>query len=85
VRREQIVETIVETHEYVVVRRRAGASADGWCAVCARAAQFVTPPAAAVMAATSTREIYRRIEAGLLHGAETPDRNFLICLHGLLG
>jgi hypothetical protein len=48
-------------------------------------AQLVPPAEAAAIAATSTRDIYRRIEAGLLHGAETPERDFLICLHGLLG
>jgi hypothetical protein len=83
-RRERIAETIVETHEYLIVRRRGGA-AEGWCAVCARAVRLVTPAEAAAIAATDTREIYRRIEAGLLHGTETPDRDFLICLHGLVG
>lgn len=81
-RRERIAETVVETHEYVLVRRRTVASA-GWCAVCARVAQLVTPAEAAARAATSTREIYRRVEAGLLHGTETPERDFLICLNGL--
>jgi hypothetical protein len=44
---------------------------------------MVAPEEAAALARTSTRTIYRRVEAGLLHYVETPGGGLLVCTHSL--
>ncbi len=45
---------------------------------------LVKPEEAAVLAGVSPRTIYRRVEAGLVHFAESPEGWLLICLSSLL-
>lgn len=46
--------------------------------------KMVTPEAAAVVAGVSTRTVYRWVEAGKIHFAETPAGLVLVCLNSLL-
>ena len=46
---------------------------------------MLTPDEAAALARTTAREIYRRVEAGELHSAETADGRLLVCMSRLLG
>jgi len=45
---------------------------------------MVAPEEAAALARTSTRTIYRWVEAGLLHYVETPGGGLLVCIHSLI-
>lgn len=49
------------------------------CAACPQPAPLIAPEEAAVLAGTSTRTIYRWVEAGRLHFAETADGKLLVC------
>jgi len=44
---------------------------------------MVTPEEAAALAQTTTRDIYRRVEAGELHFTERPEGALLLCLNSL--
>jgi len=71
-------ETIIETHQVQIVRKRKRGT-HAWCAACAATVRMVTPESAATMAGVTQRTIYRRVEAGELHFIETPDGTLLIC------
>lgn len=76
------------THEVWVVRRAPAAEAAGpprWCLVCAGPAEMVAPEAAAALAGVSPRAVYRWIEAGRAHFAESPDGRVHVCLVSLPG
>jgi hypothetical protein len=73
------VEITVETERTLIVRQSGGGER-GWCAECA-AFTLVAPPEAAAAAGVSVREVCRRVEAGRLHFAETPDGLLLVCLN----
>lgn len=78
------IEITIKKRETFVVRS-ARFSAGCWCGECDRPSQMITPDEAAVLVATSLREIYRLIEKGALHFVE-PDRgSVLICLNSLPG
>ena len=81
-KRDKWTETVTETREVLTVRRGRGAPAV-WCPACAQVTRMVRPEWAAAAAALSGRELYRRVEAGRLHGAEAPDGSLLICLNSL--
>jgi hypothetical protein len=68
----------IETHETVVVRPF-GRTHLAWCRACGIEVSALTPEAAAVVAGTTPREIYRRIESGLLHAVEFGDGATLVC------
>lgn len=71
-------ETFVETREVWVIRRRRSQAA-GRCAECAGQSELLTPEAAATLTGLSPRAIYRLVEAGRVHFAETPKGTVLIC------
>ena len=77
------IQFTVETHQLLVVRRAKG-SIQGWCSECANDVPLIRPEEAAVLAGVSPRTIYRRVEAGLVHFAESPEGWLLICLGSLL-
>ena len=68
----------IETHETIVIRS-ASRFPFVWCATCGIEARVLTPDQAATVTQTAPREIYRRIEGGLLHAIETNDGATLIC------
>ena len=69
-----------ETEETVVLREGANVSVDH-CARCLRDVLMATPQAAAFLSGTGEREIFRLIEAGLVHFTE--NGRVLICLESL--
>ena len=78
------VKVTVET-ERVFAARTSKAPPANWCERCGSEVRMLTPDEAAVLARTSVRVIYRRIEAERLHFVETDDGWILICLNSLSG
>lgn len=54
-----------------------------WCRECASQVQMLAPDEAAVIARVTSRTIFRWVEAGQIHFAETSDGLILICLNSL--
>ena len=77
--RRRIVTTI-ETHEVLVLRRAALVTLPQPCASCVEAGVMLTPQEAARRAGVSQRTIYRWVEDGLVHFAETTDGSLFVCL-----
>jgi hypothetical protein len=77
------IQLTVETHQLLVISRTKGSS-QGWCGECAEEVPLIKPEEAAVLAGVSPRTIYRRVEAGLVHFAESPEGSLLICVSSLL-
>ena len=77
------IQLTVETHQLLVISRTSG-STQGWCSECAGNVPLIKPEAAAVLAGLRPRTIYRQVEAGLVHFAESPEGWLLICLNSLL-
>ena len=76
-------EIIVEVNRVVVIKQPEGLVVQ-WCPMCEGRVHMITPAAAAVLSNVDTRTIYRRIDAGALHFAETPDALAFVCLNSLL-
>ncbi len=53
------------------------------CEQCADESCMVTPGEAAVLARTTARHIFRRVEAGEIHFLETADGALLVCRNSL--
>ena len=70
-------EIILETQRLLVRSKRP--SMDAWCAACGERVSMLTPNEAAQLVSTTTRDIYRRIEAGKVHSIEAPDGEVFIC------
>ena len=75
--------TTIEMREVVVIRG-APKRRSIFCAECSEAAVFVTVEEAVKMSGISARAIYRLLEAGSVHFAETADGLTLICPATLL-
>lgn len=71
-----------ETERSLVVIRRQ--SLERRCEFCGAEVEMIEIKTAAAIARTSQREIFRRVENGSLHFAETEAGNLLICLGSLL-
>ena len=69
----------VETRSLSVIRS-AQSAIDLWCDECAAVVAMGTPERAAQLLGTTPREIYRRIENGELHFAESEGGLLLVCL-----
>ncbi|GEM_PF-433839 len=54
-----------------------------WCEECAAQVQMVTPEVAAILINEKTRSLYRRVEEGRVHFAETATGDLLLCLNSL--
>jgi hypothetical protein len=80
-RKKRMTEASLGTRQ-VMVLRRPHISALVLCEQCA-CGMLMLEEAVAV-ARVSSREIYRRAEAGSLHYKETPEGLLLICLNSLL-
>jgi len=77
------IQFTVETHQLLVINRTNGSTL-GWCSECAGNVPLIKPEEAAVLAGVSPRTIYRRVEADLVHFADSPEGWLLICLSSLL-
>ena len=76
-------EITVEFNQVVVIKKPEGLVVMR-CPVCEERVNMVTTEAAALLSNVDTRTIYRRIEAGAIHYAETPEGLVLVCLNSLL-
>jgi hypothetical protein len=83
VEKKKITIVTSETHEVLVVRRAAEPEFRRWCPLCSLDVDMFTPPGAAAMLGTSTREIYRQLEAGEIHFSEEPGMPLLVCGNSL--
>lgn len=75
-------EVIIETHQVQIIRHRKPELLL-WCDACQATVRMITPEEAAALANVTTRTIYRWVEAGELHFAETPEGALFICLDSL--
>lgn len=75
---KQRAEITFETEERVVLREESEISVY-YCADCGKDVLMATPQAAALLSGVSEREIFRLIEANLLHFTE--NGRVLICLN----
>ena len=79
-RRKKRTVTTVEAHQFFVIRRPENA-APALCSQCpAGQGVMVAPDEAAALAGVSPRAVYRLVESGAIHFAETPDGVLLVCL-----
>jgi len=69
-------EITIETHRWVRISRRETVGL--WCGECAAQIEAVSPEQVAQLLRISTREVYRRIEAGEFHIHEIPAGRLLI-------
>ena len=72
-------EITIERRELLVVRRPTTADLVRCPECCSRPPVLIAPEEAAVMAGVGTRAVYRWVEAGAVHFAETPGGGLLIC------
>jgi hypothetical protein len=79
-KRRRRTEVTLETRLRII---RRSAPATVFCAQCPAPVPLITPEEAAVLARTSTRTIYRWVEAEQLHYSETPEGRLLICPNSL--
>lgn len=87
-RRTKTTEIIVETDEIFIIRQASSAAvvatpAEFFCEQCGASAELLTPELAATITGASTRAIYRLVEAGLVHFAETAEGRLLVCRNSL--
>ena len=77
-RKKRTTQTTTVTHE-VMVTRRARIEISVWCPECAEQVRLVTLAEAVKMTGVSSRVLYRLIEEGRIHFAETADSVAMIC------
>lgn len=80
--KKRTVEIILERDEVFILPAPA-ATLRGWCDACGAEAEFASPDAAAVLLHTTTRALYRLVEAAAVHFIESPDGLLLICLRSI--
>jgi len=78
IRKAQIV---IEKQRILAVSRHRSVAKR--CEICCCEIEMVSPQKAAAIASVGQRTIFRRIEDGSLHLAETEDGTFLICTASL--
>ena len=81
IRRRLVIRTMKD--EVFIVRKAAGL-VESWCSGCSEESSMVTPDEAALAGHLSARVVYRLVEAGQVHFAETREGTLLICLRSLL-
>ncbi len=81
-KKTQRVEITIETESEIIIREKGAMKAR--CPLCRVESLMLTPLTAAKLSGSSTRSIYRRIEAEELHFAEMPDGRLLVCHSSLL-
>jgi hypothetical protein len=82
-KRTRRTRTTIEKHEVVLIRSSRKLKRV-FCPECAEPVALVTPDEAVRISGISSRAIYRLIEEGRIHLAETPDGVALICPATLL-
>jgi hypothetical protein len=74
-------EITIETDRVMFVSNRKSVTLP--CDGCAAPVRMITVDEAAVLAGESSRSVYRRVESGQLHFAETPEGRLFICLNSI--
>jgi hypothetical protein len=72
-------ETVIETHEVWIIRRRSSNQARAFCAQCPEQPEMLTAEEAASLCGQTLRSIFRLVEAGLVHFRESPGGEVFIC------
>lgn len=72
--------TTIETHESWATRWRAPMMPEIRSAVCSDSPEMLTPQKAAQQAGVSQRTVYRWVDDGLIHFAETTKGDLYVCL-----
>ena len=75
-------EITIETQQLLIIREP-GDSVWGMCPQCGAEGRLVSSNQAAALVGESTRTIYRWIEEGLIHFAETGEGHLFVCLASL--
>jgi len=74
--------TTVETHEVITLHTsRPGMALH--CPECSRVVRMLAPEEAAALSGVSLRTLFRRIESGELHFAQTPEGQVYVCEHSI--
>lgn len=73
----------IETERLLVMNQ--GRSLYSLCSACGNEVRMITIDQAATLAQVSSLEIYREVEAGMLHFLETTEGSVLICFNSLIG
>ena len=81
-RRKKRTETTIEAHQFFVIRKPRS-SVLAWCPGCGAETRMVTPEAAAILCRVHALTVYRWVEAGVVHFAETDEGLLLICPNSL--
>ncbi len=71
----------IETERLMTVSR--GRSINAFCDICGREVEMISPERAAADRNVSQRTIFRRIEDGSVHFAETQDGTLLVCTNSV--
>jgi hypothetical protein len=75
------MEIRMEEHEITIIRTRRKWTA--FCESCRAKVVMLPPEAAAILAQSTSRRIFRRVEAGELHFLETREGALLVCCRSL--
>ena len=73
----------IQTERLLVMS--SGKSLYSLCAACGEEVRMITIDQAATLARVNSRDIYREVEAGMLHFMETTEGSLLICFNSLNG
>ncbi|HZM86922.1 MAG TPA: hypothetical protein VFF31_10390 [Blastocatellia bacterium] len=73
----------IQTERLLVMNQ--GRSLYSMCSTCGDEVRMVTIDQAATLARLSSLEIYREVEAGVLHFIETAEGSVLVCFNSLNG
>ncbi|MBD0325869.1 MAG: hypothetical protein ICV68_05525 [Pyrinomonadaceae bacterium] len=76
-------EITIKTDRLVILRHSRNIKRAAWCDACAAPTQLLNVDEAATLARSTSRAIYRRVEAAQLHFTETSEGRLLICLNSL--
>ena len=82
-KKERRTEITLQTERSISIKSSRALTA--LCEQCAREVQMFTPGQAALVSGLSSREVYRRVEAGEVHFTETVEGLLLVCLDSLVG
>ena len=74
-------EISLETHEITIIRMKNRRTA--FCEFCQTEVWMLPPEAAALISQSTSRTIFRRVEAGELHFIETSEGALLVCSNSL--
>jgi len=72
--------TTIEKHEFWIVKKPVQQTPKILCRTCQYVSGMLTPREAAAQAGVSQRTVYRWIEDGRVHFAETEDGELFVCL-----